>query len=363
MTAHHRLDDTAIPPSLLGFDPSASLVEQLHGLYADRELLESALGTSDPRILVQRVRSLEGQLQAVSGNLAALGRALGAADLNDFVLRTEATIQNLTEQLHDVYAEREQAPAMTDSLVAQLHDLYATRETEGASTASLVAQLEALYAEREAGNVAAPAFAAPVFVAPAPTAAQEATIANLVAQLEALYAERERDEARAATPDRVGGVTSARERAEVAGLQASVDSLTNQLASLYRDRELLEHAFGSASAEDIALRVLDREDSFVAQLEALYAEREAERAEHGGLSAQELVVEQRMTIGGLIAQLESLYAEREFAPSPSRDELLVAQASLVAQLEALYADRDGGGTPAPPLRTALDEIRARFVGR
>jgi chromosome segregation ATPase len=278
---------------MFGLDPSASLVEQLHGLYADREQLESALGTSDPRVLVQRVRSLEGQLQAVTANLSALGRALGAADLSEFVLRTEATIQNLTEQLHDVYAEREQAPAMTDSLVAQLHDLYAAREVEGAATASLVAQLEALYAEREASGVTSP-----VYVAPAPSAAHEATIASLVAQLEALYADRERDEdrGRGAVVDRAGGVSSARERAEVAGLQASVDSLTNQLASLYRDRELLEHAFGSASAEDIALRVLDREDSFV------------------------------------------------------------------AQLEALYGDRDGGGVMPPP-RTALDEIRARFVGR
>lgn len=161
-------------------------------------------------------------------------------------------------------------------------------------------------------------------------------------------------------------------RVELARAQSTVASLTEQLHALYRDRELLVRAFGSADAEEIAVRVLEREQNYIDQLNDNYAEREEIAAHIGTDGLEEAIRRDREVIEGLNAQLHALYAEREEAarrPDP-RDEAIE---SLVAQLHGLYEEREhealrhappapAADPGAPEPRSALDEIRLRFFG-
>jgi len=182
-----------------------SLVEQLHALYANREELESQLGTSEPTRIFERMKNLEGQLETVKSSLSSLGQHLGNGDLVEFVVQTESTIKSLTEQLHGIYEEREGDSGegdVTASLVEQLHALYADRErlthAFGSADAediasrvveserSLVEQLQCLYDEREEiARESGPE--APLAI----IKADRETIESMAAQLAILYADKE----------------------------------------------------------------------------------------------------------------------------------------------------------------------------
>jgi len=60
------------PETLDGVRPG-SIEEQLITLYAEKELLEKTLGTSDPTILIAMVQSMEEQLVALYDEKVELG--------------------------------------------------------------------------------------------------------------------------------------------------------------------------------------------------------------------------------------------------------------------------------------------------
>lgn len=146
-------------------------------------------------------------------------------------------------------------------------------------------------------------------------------------------------------------------RAELARAEATIESLTEQLHSLYRERELLERSFGAADAEPLAARVLEREQAYIDQLHDVYREREELASLIGTDSPAEVIRRERETVENLTEQLHTLYEEREREAHPGG-----AQADrLVDQLHALYVDLAAPhDTPAAETRSALDEIRQRF---
>jgi hypothetical protein len=215
-----------------GGDADASLTEQLHSLYAEREHLEAQLGTSDAARIVERVRSLASQLASVQASLATLSAHLGSGDLVDFVMRTESTIESLTQQLHSVYADREgdagSAPAPTTNFEEQLRSLYADREELTSAFGSADAEeIAALVLEREAG---------------------------FVEQLHAIYGERE---------ELAREIGHAEPLSVILGDRAAIESMGAQIAVLYADRERTDARHLETTVENL-----------VTQLESIYAERE-----------------------------------------------------------------------------------------
>jgi chromosome segregation ATPase len=154
-------------------------------------------------------------------------------------------------------------------------------------------------------------------------------LGSLEAQLATLYEEKERGGQGGWSPTAPAGgdeviieLYEQKARASAAtlvDLQATIDSLEAQLASLYADRE-----------QDTTLA--SALEGLEAQLAALYQERE----EAGGAGVDEL----RAVCEGLDAQLRALYDERSAAGGRSTDELLGIIDGLEAQLHALYRERE-----------------------
>jgi hypothetical protein len=210
---------------------AASFTEQLHTLQAERAQLEAQVGTAEPPRICERIQSLEGQIEAVTSSLSALGQQLGTGDIVEFVAKSDATIKSLTEQVQSFRAER---PGNADAC------------SKGAAVQRIVEQLHALF---EGGA--------------APTD-ETSALAGVVGKLHARYAKR-------------GGPTNT----GVKG--AAVESLVEQVEALHAERAKLTCAFGSADAEAIAAFVLASERRrLVDQLHALYAEREERSRANGG---------------------------------------------------------------------------------
>jgi hypothetical protein len=389
-----------------GGEADASLTEQLHALYAEREQLETQLGVSDPARVIERIRGLEAQVASVQASLASLGEHLGGGDIVEFVMQTEATVASLTDQLASLYADNEargpdgqiwvKAPEVeveTNNFEEQLASLYADRDvlTNAFGTADAV-ELAGVVLAREKTLVdeIAALKAEQKGVASATSVEDRATIESLGEQLHALYAEREELTREIGLEEPLSAIR---------GQEATIESLGMQLHTLYADREALTREIGDADPAKIIRSQKAAVESLDAKLKALAAEREELFRASGGVDPQQAIREHMATIETLNAKLASIAAEREEltreigSDGPAsvirRDRATIE--SMGAQLAVLYADRERSDTApsaaaeydktiknlveqleslyherehavAEPKRSPLDEIRSRFLG-
>lgn len=213
----------------------------------------------------------------LSGLLGEIDSFLAGRDDRARAREAEAQV-NLLQQLHDLYAEIEEAGGRRPrDLVTENARLAAEANTLRQQTAGVEAAILAGLGPAE------------VNLEP-----------SLVEQLNSLYAEIEQ----------AGGRGPA-ELSEVC------DQLTHQLQDLYQE---IEEADGQRPAE-LTLLV----ESLLEQLHAVYGEREDEIERTG---------EDSELVQSLVEQLHELYAEKEDDP---RDEMIE---SLDAQLRELYEERE-----------------------
>jgi PAS domain-containing protein len=316
-----------------GYDPETALAtiqnmeEQLVSLYEERDealssddpsLEEAAhdiLGLTSPadvRQLDQSVRQLTEQFDALQAEHQALTEAGLTAE--DALLM----LDNMSKQLSSLYADREeQQQALTDQIQA-LCDTLGLAPPDAPPESALAALTE------EARTLLTEARASlPDREAPADLAGILHSLAEEVPSSGdgALGPE-------ASTPIQdVLGISSVEEARDLASV---VETMTEQLDSLYADREQL-HELGLSSVESAVEMI----QSMSAQLDELYEEQEwlQDRSSPGPAQQQDT-----------FEQLATLYSEQEKLERAlgvsDADAVIKMVEALADQLETLYSDRE-----------------------
>jgi len=121
-----------------------SLVEQLEGLYQERELIQSHLGISDPHSVLELVQSLEAQLAGFySSQAEACQQPAHPA---------KPISHDSLDRLQHIVGKVRLLSAQRDDMESQLIALYTDRETltqVKAQREDMESQLIALYTDRE----------------------------------------------------------------------------------------------------------------------------------------------------------------------------------------------------------------------
>jgi photoactive yellow protein len=316
--------DDAAAPEETDARPSPDAETQTALLRSIRE----ELGVTSPEEvdeLSQLIRSMTAQLNHLSEQQSRLA-SLGLSFENALVM-----IENMEEQLVDLYEERERDEdlAVRDRLRSLQEILGVESPEEARELESLVhsmeEQLQSLVAEKQAilqktGLETADSISA--------------MIESMEEQLVDLYEEREKNAGardRLQAIDDVLGISTRAEAEELANLARSMEQ---QLDDLYEDKQELE-ALGLNSVEDAVNMVTSMEN----QLVELYEDKE---------SVQDLETLAAGPEQDTFQQLEALYAEQEKLKRElgvaSADEIIEMVEGLSTQLDELYENRDAERT-------------------
>ncbi|MEL7362178.1 MAG: hypothetical protein AAFN13_08905, partial [Bacteroidota bacterium] len=302
----------------------ARVTRELYAFYLDRDRMKERYGVGSSEELVELIDSMDAQLAALYEDGAEMQ---SAAEQAERTTRQATKVTQSVARLHDELGTEsaEDVLALVRSMEEQLTELYQDRETTerilfSDENADTFTQLQALYARIETVQ-------RDLGVSQIEDAVD--LVQSMEEQLADLYKEREAVESRVEEGEGPDAAAFERELG-VGGLgeaAALIGSMEAQLADLYKEREALG-AHGIADVEE----ALEMIENMKEQLSELYRDREAttralEMAETGDPVQQ---------LQQLYAKLDVLRTELGVDDPEGAVELV---RSMEDQLSELYEDR------------------------